>query len=362
MIPDRSDLSDAKRALLEKYLNGNPPQTVEVTNPLTQHSQENSITVTSADSEPLLVPIIPIQSHGSRPPFFYLHPHVEGGAFYCFTLAHYAGQDQPFYVLEPCSFEGLPIPPTLEDMAAAYIKSMRTIQQEGPYFLGGFCGGGLIAFEAAQQLHAAGQEVAFLLLIEAKDGPALHRMHFRKSLGNFVRRIGVGMHLSQEKQCDVYIFLEKNYIYLRHVYDYLRIHLRRLQNTVGLRSAEHTRHGRIGDKAGIKFPRPRDFGITGKYIGEASEDWIGKFVWAISRYNTRRYPGKVTYIWAKHTMEQEQLHYHGKERGEVPEANVIVTHLIPGNHSTIINEEVQHFAECLCICLHKAQETRLSEK
>jgi hypothetical protein len=246
-------------------------------------------------------------------------------------------------------------------MAAAYAKTIRDIQPAGPYFLGGFCGGGLIAFEAARQMRAAGQEVGLLLLIEAKDGPAPHRMHFRKSLGNFVRRTGKLIRLSQEKQCDLYIFLEKEYIYLRHIYDFARICFRRWQNTLGLGSAEHQKHGKIGDKAGVKFPRPRDFGITGKYIGEASEDWIGKFVWAISHYDTRRYPGKVVYFWASHTIEQEQLHFRRAEEGQVPEAESIVTYVIPSNHSTIINEHIHDFAECLRASLLWAQETIMSD-
>jgi len=37
-------------------------------------------------------------------------------------------------------------------MAAYYIKALRTVQPEGPYFLGGWSFGGLVAFEMAQQL------------------------------------------------------------------------------------------------------------------------------------------------------------------------------------------------------------------
>ena len=204
-MPDTSDISEARRILLEKYLRGDLARASQ--NSPEQRPQESAVSLISERTSSTLVPVVPIQVNGSRPPFFYLHPHVEGGAFYCFTLAHQTGPDQPFYVLDPCNFDGLPTPPTLEAMAAAYIEAMRAIQPEGPYFLGGFCGGGLIAFEAAQQLRSAGQEVAFLLLIEAKDGPAPHRMHFRKSLGNFVRRTGNIIRLSKEKQCDLYVFL-----------------------------------------------------------------------------------------------------------------------------------------------------------
>ena len=81
-----------------------------------------------------------------------------GGAFYCFNMAHYLGKDQPFYVFEPYKIDGLSIAqlPGLEKMAADYLETIRRIQPEGPYLMGGFCGGGLIAFEIAHQLQAMG--------------------------------------------------------------------------------------------------------------------------------------------------------------------------------------------------------------
>ncbi|HEU5229812.1 MAG TPA: amino acid adenylation domain-containing protein, partial [Ktedonobacteraceae bacterium] len=103
--------------------------------------------------------LIRMQSRGSRRPFFFLHGIWTGGAFYCFPLARVLGADQPFYVLEPYKFEALQVPPTLEEMAAAHIKVLRNVQPEGPYLLGGFCNGGLIAFEMARQLQTAGQQL-----------------------------------------------------------------------------------------------------------------------------------------------------------------------------------------------------------
>src|SRR2546426_110717 len=69
-------------------------------------------------------------------------------------------------LLEQYQFDGLPIPPTIETMAAAHIKSMRAVQPEGPYLLGGWCNGGLVAYEMARQLHAVGQAVDLLVLMD----------------------------------------------------------------------------------------------------------------------------------------------------------------------------------------------------
>jgi thioesterase domain-containing protein len=51
-------------------------------------------------------------------------------------------------------------------MAALYLKEIRGVQPHGPYLLGGYCMGGILAYEAAQQLTAAGEEVALLALFD----------------------------------------------------------------------------------------------------------------------------------------------------------------------------------------------------
>jgi thioesterase domain-containing protein len=56
-------------------------------------------------------------------------------------------------------------------MAAHYLEAIRTVQPEGPYYLGGYCLGAVIAFEMACQLEAAGQEVGLLALLEGYAPP-----------------------------------------------------------------------------------------------------------------------------------------------------------------------------------------------
>src|SRR5262249_30894375 len=110
--------------------------------------------------------LVAIQPHGSRPPFFFIHA-VSGNVLHYRFLSHYLGQDQPFYGLQAQGLDGTQAPQTrIEDMAALYIKEIRTLQPEGPYFLGGGSSGGVIAFEMAQQLHAQGQQVALLVLFD----------------------------------------------------------------------------------------------------------------------------------------------------------------------------------------------------
>jgi thioesterase domain-containing protein len=55
----------------------------------------------------------------------------------------------------------------LEQIATNYVEELRRFQPEGPYFLGGFCFGGVLALEVAQQLSQAGQEVALVVMIQS---------------------------------------------------------------------------------------------------------------------------------------------------------------------------------------------------
>src|SRR5207245_2786374 len=68
----------------------------------------------------------------------------------------------------------IPQDPCLEEMAAAYLVELRTLQPQGPYFLGGFCFGGLVALESAQQLAAAGEEVALVVMIQTRHPASDH--------------------------------------------------------------------------------------------------------------------------------------------------------------------------------------------
>jgi thioesterase domain-containing protein len=82
-------------------------------------------------------------------------------------LARYLGEDQPVYGLQAQGLDGKENPLTqVEDMASLYLQEIRTIQPQGPYFLGGLSFGGMVSFEMAQTLHAQGQEVALLALID----------------------------------------------------------------------------------------------------------------------------------------------------------------------------------------------------
>jgi thioesterase domain-containing protein len=69
-------------------------------------------------------------------------------------------------------------------MAAARLELVRKIRPHGPYILGGFCNGGLIAFEMACQLEAQGETVSSLLLVSA-DGSNTEFSWLDRLIGSF---------------------------------------------------------------------------------------------------------------------------------------------------------------------------------
>ena len=99
---------------------------------------------------------------GSGPPFLFCHGDFQCRGLYAFNLADKLTCEQPVYLLHP----HLDPDPTLtiEDMARAYIPRVLTVQPAGPVRIGGFCNGGYIAWEIANQLSALGREIELVVL------------------------------------------------------------------------------------------------------------------------------------------------------------------------------------------------------
>jgi thioesterase domain-containing protein len=96
---------------------------------------------------------------------------VGGNVLEFYDLARHLGTDQPFYGLQSRGLDGRHAPHArIEDMAADYVREIRSLQPSGPYFLGGRSLGGIIAYEMARQLRAQDQKSACSLLILIRSG------------------------------------------------------------------------------------------------------------------------------------------------------------------------------------------------
>ena len=141
------------------------------------------------DSSRLTSTLVPIQTAGTRTPFFCVTP-PRGTVVGYSELAKHLGDDQPFYGLH---LEELRLKAESESdadffitpaaLAARYIDEIRTVQPKGPYLLGGRCFGAYVAYEMAQQLQAQGEEVALLVMLTARP------MDFRRMRLHYLRRM-----------------------------------------------------------------------------------------------------------------------------------------------------------------------------
>ncbi|MCK6370051.1 MAG: AMP-binding protein [Gammaproteobacteria bacterium] len=126
-------------------------------------------------------PLVPVQTGNTRRPLFFLHGDHENGGLYCHALARQLGSDQPFYAVTPHGLDGDALPWRIEDMARDRLTAIRAVQPRGPYQLGGFCTGGMVAVEMTRQLEAQGERVDILLLVDAAfdNAPLVNRLASR---------------------------------------------------------------------------------------------------------------------------------------------------------------------------------------
>ncbi|MCA9131192.1 MAG: hypothetical protein KDB22_29110 [Planctomycetales bacterium] len=112
-------------------------------------------------------PMVPIQKRGTARPLFCVHP--GGGSVLCYLgLSQCLGEDQPFYALQAPGVDGILEPLTsVVEMAETYVAAIREVQPHGPYNIAGWSAGGVIAYEIAQQLLAAGEQVSHLGIIDS---------------------------------------------------------------------------------------------------------------------------------------------------------------------------------------------------
>ena len=112
--------------------------------------------------------VVEIQRGGSTPPFFgIVTPGVNALGYV--ALARHLGEDQGFYKIQGPGPRVTERPYSREEfdtLALQYIEAMKTVQPEGPYYLGGMCEGARIAFDMARCLEARGDKVAFLAILD----------------------------------------------------------------------------------------------------------------------------------------------------------------------------------------------------
>ncbi len=259
--------------------------------------------------------LVPIQSRGSRPPLFLVHP-AGGHVFPYIQLGQLLGADQPCYGLQARGAEDGHDPDTrIEDMAAHYVQALQIVQQTGPYFLGGWSMGGVIAFEMAQQLLAQNQKVAFLAIL---DG-----------------RVPSPGDTFPEQDAEAAAMAERYFGISFGLTDSLALLPEDEQLAVVLEEA----------KAAGLVPAELDVAQARRFVMLLRND-----LRATETYEPHRYPGRVTLFRASETLagasDDPTMGWSEWADGGVE------VHVVPGNHANLMYPpHVQALAESLTACL-----------
>lgn len=116
---------------------------------------------------PRLPSLVEMRTSGTRPPLFCVHGGAGTVLFY-HDLVEALGPEQPVYAFQAAGLYGGQAPhQSVEEMATSYLEQLLQARPEGPYVLGGYCFGGMVAFEMARRLRAQGAEVPAVVMFNA---------------------------------------------------------------------------------------------------------------------------------------------------------------------------------------------------
>jgi thioesterase domain-containing protein len=142
----------------------------------------------------------------NQSPLFFAHP-IGGGVACYTTLVRHLNTERPFYGLRAVGMDDDQPPYTdIPTMATGYVETIKTIQPQGPYYLGGWSMGGVIAYEMAQQLaQQPGDNVATVIMVDSpapvrkdKPDPLMTQLFvFARSLG--IPRLQAGILIDSEQ-------------------------------------------------------------------------------------------------------------------------------------------------------------------
>ncbi len=295
--------------------------------------------------------VLKVNESGSRTPFFYLHGDLSGGGFYSRKLSRALGVDQPFYALPPHDVRALPAAPSIEEMAAEHLRTIRAVRPHGPYVIGGFCIGGLVAYELARQIEASGDSVEMLLVIDASaDDRTLRGLQWLaltlgrafgwdddRKAARFGRWIVVHARLAQ-------------WFRLRP-WAQLQVAARRLGNRAAraggrLRKVFQWRRGRTAELA-AETPT----GATGAGTGDA-RDVPTAFLWATASYRAQSYDGAMALLLSSDLLEGSANLAQAWKRV----TPAVTVHPLAGSHLECITAHIDILAETMQSCLEAVAE------
>jgi amino acid adenylation domain-containing protein len=262
--------------------------------------------------------LVPIQPNGNKPPFFWVHGETSD-----VFLPRYLASDQPLYgfVHQGQNGERARLT-TVEDIAAHYLNELRRVQPEGPYFLGGYCFGGLVALEMAQRLKGMNEEVERLVLLEPDD--LVHCQGFRLRIASPVENLTISQFLREKLRRHSQILNLLSFrAKLTHILRRVKGTLNRLiSNMVSpVRKAIQSAVCRVF--FGLGYPLP---------IRLRSTHVLQVYNNATRNYHLRTYSGPVIIFMRADLADVDRSNWNELFPGHLK------IYSVPGNHTDILNE------------------------
>ncbi len=290
-------------------------------------------TLILGEEKPKAAPVIEVQTKGDKLPIYFLHGDIIGGGFYARDISRLLGDDQPFYVLPPNEISKDSLP-NVEEIAIHHLRDLRAHRPRGPYLLGGFCVGALVAYEMACRLRAAGEEVPFVALIDPQLPSAWLRATYR-----FVETRGNKRRWNAQEKTRVFARGHKILYRLREEWN------SPFTRKVAFAASKFRRL--LGGTTAPDNAIPND---TSKAGVEGDQDILAVFHWIISGYHPPRCDGPLTVFL---TDEQKALtpFLERKWRQAAPQVEI---QRIAGDHLGAITKDVHVLAAKLKDCLERA--------
>ena len=273
--------------------------------------------------------IVPMQPNGSRPPLFFLNGDWWGG-LYCRKLARMLGDEQPFYSVMPNGFDGSPLLPSVEAMAEENIDQVLAIHAQGPYLLGGYCNGGLVAYEMAQQMARRGLEVGLVILL---DAGVPRNFAWLKAVVDGACRLA---RLNEDQQARIYAKSRTHVLRMHNAYH----HSVRTLMAISWRAARER-------LLLLDRESPDKLGLLPEFADPAQLLRYRQFRRIISFYRPKPYPGRVVLL-----RTHRSNHPSDPTAGWGKLAPQLEVHELPGDHVSILAEHLEVVGEQVKSSLH----------
>lgn len=231
--------------------------------------------------------LIPLNLGGHYHNSFWVHGGPGLAAFYT-SLSQALGKDYPFYVFQAKGVDGKTMPRDFEEMVTHYMHCIRMVQPKGPYVIGGYSFGGLVAYEMAQRFILEGEQIAHLVIFDTFpcDPEANAIFYSNSDPHNAFFKLMMGNEFANARKNRTALILPKD---LDGVHPYLHIaHIAKLAKERG-KSPLNTEDiynyiagaCRLNDYAGSTYDsyKPQPYSGSDVLYFKATDGFVGKDNW-----------------------------------------------------------------------------------